>query len=52
MQFEQGFLGLSLGEMMSAHDWRDGVGDFCVAEYLAELNEVRRVLHYTPNPGC
>jgi hypothetical protein len=40
MQFEQGFLRLSLGETMSAHDWRDGIGHFCVADYLAELNQV------------
>jgi hypothetical protein len=52
MQFEQGFLRLSLGKMMSAHDWRDGIGDFCVADYLAELNQVHLVRQYTPNPGC
>src|ERR1700731_3514945 len=38
--------------MMSAHDRRDGVGEFWVAEYLAELNVVHLVLHYTPDPGC
>jgi hypothetical protein len=37
---------------MSAHDWRDGIGDFCVADHLAELNEVHLVRHSTPNPGC
>jgi hypothetical protein len=52
MQFEQGFLGLSLGQTMSAQDWKDGIGDFCVANYLAELNPVHLVRHYTPNPRC
>ena len=33
--------------MISAHDWRDGIGDLCVADYLAELNEVHLVRHYT-----
>jgi len=37
---------------MSAHDWRDGIGDLCVADYLAEFNEVHLSRHYTPNPGC
>ncbi|HEY6230357.1 MAG TPA: hypothetical protein VIW64_03750 [Pyrinomonadaceae bacterium] len=36
MQFEQEFRGPFLGETMSAHNWRDHVGNFCVAEYLAE----------------
>jgi len=31
---KSGFLRLCLGETMSAHDWRDGIGDFCVANYL------------------
>ena len=48
MQFEQGFLGLSLGQTMSAHDWRDGIGHFCVAHYLAELNQVHLVKYSTP----
>ena len=39
MQFEQEFFGLFLGETVSAYNWRDRVGDFCVADYLAE--------HYT-----
>jgi len=38
-QFDQEFLGLFLGETVSAYNWRDRVGDFCVADYLAE--------HYT-----
>jgi len=38
-QFEQEFLGRFLGETVSAYDWRDRVGDFCVADYLVE--------HYT-----
>jgi hypothetical protein len=50
MQFEQGFLRLSLGETMSAHDWRDGIGDFCVANYLSELNPVHLVKYSTPVP--
>ena len=48
MQFEQNFLGFSLGETMSAHDWSDGISDFCVADYLAELNEVHLVRYSTP----
>jgi hypothetical protein len=33
---------------MSVHDRRDGIGDFCVADYLAEFDEVHLVRHYTP----
>src|SRR5260370_346851 len=33
---------------MSAHDWRDGIGDFCVADYLAEPNEVHLISYSTP----
>jgi hypothetical protein len=25
---------------VSAYDWRDRIGDFCVADYLVELNVV------------
>jgi hypothetical protein len=45
-QFEQEFLGLFLGETVSAYDWRDRIGDFCVAEYLAELDTVH-VMRYS-----
>jgi hypothetical protein len=38
MQFEQDFLRLSLSEPMSAHDWGDGIGHFCVMKYLVEFN--------------
>jgi hypothetical protein len=38
MQFEQGFLRLSLGQTIPSHNWTDGIGDFGVANYLAELN--------------
>jgi len=48
MQFEQGFLGLLLGEAMPAHDWRDGIGDFCVTDYLAEFDEVHLTGYFTP----
>jgi len=48
MQFEQGLLRLSLCQTMSAHDWRDGIGDFCVANYLAELNKVHLISYSTP----
>ena len=41
-QFEQEFFGLFRAESVSAHDWRDRIGDFCVADYLVELN----VAHY------
>ena len=47
-QVEQGLLGLFLGEAMSVHDRRDGIGDFCVADYLAEFDEVHLVRYYTP----
>jgi hypothetical protein len=33
---------------MSAHDRRDGIGDFCVAEYLVKFDEVHLVGYYTP----
>ena len=44
MQFEQEFLGLFLGETMSAYDWRDRICDFGVADYLAKRDtmHVRR----------
>jgi hypothetical protein len=34
---------------VSAYDWRDRIGDFCVAEYLAELDTVHvvRALSYS-----
>ena len=47
-QFEQEFLGLFLGETVSAYDWRDHIGDFCVADYLAELDKgARDEIFYT-----
>ncbi|PYI86850.1 MAG: hypothetical protein DMF09_00325 [Verrucomicrobia bacterium] len=46
MQFEQEFFGLFLGETVSAYDWRDRIGDFCVADYLAELDTVH-VMRYS-----
>jgi hypothetical protein len=45
MQFEQELLGLFLGETMSAYDWRDRTGDFCVADYLSKLDMVH-VMRY------
>ena len=46
-QFEQEFFGLFLGETVSAYDWRDRIGDFCVADYLAELDMVHVVRYST-----
>jgi hypothetical protein len=45
-QFEQEFLGLFRAETMSAYDWRDRIGDFCVADYLAEFDTVH-VMKYS-----
>jgi hypothetical protein len=39
-QFEQEFFGLFLGETVSAYNWRDRIGDFCVADYLEEFDTV------------
>jgi hypothetical protein len=47
-QFEQEFLGLFLGETVPAYDWRDRIGDFCVADYLAELDTVHVMRYSTP----
>ena len=46
-QFEQEFFGLFRAEKVSAYDWRDRVGDFCVADYLAERDTVHvmNILH-------
>ena len=49
-QFEQEFLGLFGAETVSSYDWRDRVGDFCVADYLAELNTVH-VMRYSTRFG-
>ena len=49
-QFEQEFFGLFLGETVSAYDWRDHVGDFCVADYLEELDTVH-VMRYSTRFG-
>jgi hypothetical protein len=46
-QFEQEFLGLFRAEMVFAYDWRDRIGDFCVADYLAEHSTVHVVRHST-----
>src|ERR1051326_3661588 len=46
-QFEQEFLGLFRAETVFAYDWRDRIGDFCVADYLAELNKVHLVRYST-----
>jgi len=45
-QFEQEFLGLFRAETVFAHDWRDRIGDFCVSDYLAELDTVH-VMSYS-----
>ena len=63
-QFEQEFLDLFRAETVSAYDWRDRIGDFCVADYLAELHmmhvmrystrvslHLRRYMLTTPLPG-
>src|SRR6266516_5513047 len=46
-QFDQEFFGLFLCETVSAYDWRDRIGDFCVANYLAELDKVHPVRYST-----
>jgi len=58
-QFEQEFLGLFRAETVSAYDWRDHIGDFCVADYLTELNKVhpmgystRFSLHLSRTSSC
>jgi len=48
-QFEQEFFGLFRAETVSAYDWRDRIGDFCVADYLAELDKVH-VMRYSTRP--
>ncbi len=45
-QFDQEFLGLFRAETVSAYDWRDRIGDFCVADYLAELDTMH-VMRYS-----
>jgi hypothetical protein len=50
MQFEQGFLGLFLGQTMSAQDRKDGMCDLCVANYLAEFNPVHLSQYSTSGP--
>jgi hypothetical protein len=49
-QFDQEFFGLFLGETVSAYNWRDRIGDFCVAEYLEELDTVH-VMRYSTRFG-
>ena len=46
-QVDQEFFGLFLGETVSAYDWRDRIGDFCVADYLVELEKVHPVRYST-----
>jgi hypothetical protein len=45
-QFEQEFLDLFRAETVSAYDGRDRIGDFRVADYLAELDTVH-VMRYS-----
>jgi hypothetical protein len=47
-QFDQEFFGLFLGETVSAYNWRDRIGDFCVADYLEELDTVHVMRYSTP----
>ena len=49
-QFDQEFLGLFLAETVSPYDWRDRIGDFCVANYLEELDTVH-VMRYSTRFG-
>ena len=51
-QFEQEFLGLFRAETVSAYDWRDRIGDFCVADYLAELDKVHVMRYSTAARAC
>lgn len=46
-QFDQEFFDLFLGETVSAYDGRDRISDFCVADYLAELDKVHPVRYST-----
>jgi len=46
-QFDQEFFGLFRGEMVFAYDWRDRIGDFCVADYLVEHYTVHVVKYST-----
>src|SRR4029453_5965733 len=39
-QFDQEFFGLFRAETVSAYDWRDRIGDLCVAEYMAQPESV------------
>jgi hypothetical protein len=47
-QFDQEFFGLFLGETVSACNWRDRIGDFCVADYLEEFDTVHVMRYSTP----
>src|SRR4029450_12945770 len=49
-QFEQEFFGLFLGETVSTYNWRDRIGDFCVADYLEELDTMH-VMRYSTGFG-
>jgi len=46
-QFDQKIFGLFRAETVSAYDWRDRIGDLCVAEYLAQLDTVHLVRYST-----
>ena len=47
-QFEQEFFGVFRAETVSAYDWRDRIGDFCVADYLQEFDTVHVMRYSTP----
>jgi hypothetical protein len=48
-QFDQEFFDLFRGETVSAYNWRDRIGDLCVADYLAQLDTVH-VMRYSIRP--
>jgi hypothetical protein len=47
MQLGQGLLSLFLSEMMSVHDWGNGMCDVCVAKYLVEFYPMHLATLYT-----
>ena len=49
-QFEQEFFGVFLGETVSTYNGRDRIGDFRIADYLAELDTVHRVRYSKIQP--
>jgi hypothetical protein len=48
-QFDQEFFGLFRAETVPAYDWRDRIGDFCVADYLEEFDTVHVMRYSTPS---